>query len=385
MKKSLLWLLIVLLSVSMIATFSLAGCKGEEAAAVEEEAPAEEEVAEAPAEEEVAEAPAEEEAVEETSSLEIPDQIMQNNDGKTYKFAVSLGWIENEAGTRLKAGFEEAFAFFGDEAVFSDASYDAKKQIEQIEAFIKMKPDALFVTPSDTLAITATIMHAIEEGIPVFSADSLVANTGVITTALSNNFGMGAHSGEYIARRLGGEGQIGVIDLPSNETWDQRALGLYWILQKYPGIEIVAKWSYDTTGRVTPRQAADNMLAANSEPGSIDAIWSAWDGGAMEGALAIKTAGRENEIFTTGIDGGKQAFEFVASDETPMDLCMAQSFWEMSNTIVYYAHEYLGDRNVPRLIVTPVYGVTKEDLGKGIRDDYDKPGVKEMLGWERDL
>ena len=64
MKKSLLWLAVVLLSMSMIAVFSLAGCKGEEAAAEEEvaeEAAAEEEVAE----EEVAEeeAPAEEENI----------------------------------------------------------------------------------------------------------------------------------------------------------------------------------------------------------------------------------------------------------------------------------------------------------------------------------
>ena len=44
MKKSLLWLVVVLLSMSMIAVFSLAGCKGEEAAAEEEVA--EEEVAE---------------------------------------------------------------------------------------------------------------------------------------------------------------------------------------------------------------------------------------------------------------------------------------------------------------------------------------------------
>ena len=380
MKKSLLWIVVMVLSVSMVAAFSFAGCKAEEAAAAEEEvAVVEEEVAEESAEEAVVE-----ETAEESSTIEIPDQIMKNIDGKTYKFAVSLGWVENESGRRLKSGFEEAFAFFGDEAVFSDASYDAKKQIEQIEAFIKMKPDALFVTPSDTLAITPVVRSAIEAGIPVFCADSLVANTGVITTAFSNNFGMGVYSGEYVALRLGGKGQIAIIDLPSNETWDMRALGLYWILQKYPGIEIVAKWSYDTTGVVAPRQAADNMLAANPDPGSIDAVWSAWDGGAMEAALAIKTAGRENEIFTTGIDGGEQVFEYIASD-TPMALCMAQSFWEMSNTIVYYAHEYLGGRYAPRIIVTPVYAVTKERLEKGIRDDYDKPGVREELGWERDL
>jgi len=50
MKKSLLWLLILLLSISMVATFSLAGCK-EEAAPAEEAAPEEEVVEEAAPEE----------------------------------------------------------------------------------------------------------------------------------------------------------------------------------------------------------------------------------------------------------------------------------------------------------------------------------------------
>jgi len=55
MKKSLLWIVVVVMSISMIAAFSLYGCKAEEEAAVEEAA-AEEEVAEEVAvEEEVAE------------------------------------------------------------------------------------------------------------------------------------------------------------------------------------------------------------------------------------------------------------------------------------------------------------------------------------------
>src|SRR4030066_2393313 len=57
MKKSLMWLLIMLLTLSMVAIFSLAGCKEEEAAPAEEEeeaAPAEEEEEVAPAEEEAA-------------------------------------------------------------------------------------------------------------------------------------------------------------------------------------------------------------------------------------------------------------------------------------------------------------------------------------------
>jgi len=69
MKKSLLWLLIMLLTVSMVATFSLAGCKKAE----EEAAPAEEEAEEeaAHAEEEAAEEAVEEEEVELGPEVEL--------------------------------------------------------------------------------------------------------------------------------------------------------------------------------------------------------------------------------------------------------------------------------------------------------------------------
>ena len=75
MKKSLLWLLVVVLAISMVATFSLAGCKeevAEEEVAEEEEAAVEEEVAE----EEVAE-----EEVTEIGGipvvLDMPEQIAE--------------------------------------------------------------------------------------------------------------------------------------------------------------------------------------------------------------------------------------------------------------------------------------------------------------------
>lgn len=63
MKKSLLWILVLMLSISIVATFSLAGCKEE--AAEEEAEEAAEEAAEEEAEEEEAAAEEEEEVVEE--------------------------------------------------------------------------------------------------------------------------------------------------------------------------------------------------------------------------------------------------------------------------------------------------------------------------------
>jgi ribose transport system substrate-binding protein len=307
---------------------------------------------------------------------------------KDYKFAVSQGWLDNPSGQTLKKGFQDAFKEFGGEATFVQAAYDAKLQAEQIESFIKMKPDAIFVTAADTKAITTAVRHAIEAGIPVFSGDSLIAGAGCTVTIMSNNFGMGVYTMDFIAKRLKGKGNIGVIDLPSNETWDMRALGMKWALRKYPDIKIAAEWAFNPAGNVKPRQAVDNMLTAHPS-GQLDAIWCAWDGAAMEGALAIKAAGRENEIFTTGIDGGVQAFEYIKAKGVPMALSMAQSMYLMAYMNVYYAHQYLAGNKVPRLVISPTYAVTEETIKdldpKVVGDQYDRPGEAEKLGWERAL
>jgi ribose transport system substrate-binding protein len=294
---------------------------------------------------------------------------------KDYKFAIAQGWLDNPSGQALRKGFQDAIKEFGGEGTFVQAGYDPKLQTEQIESFIKMKPDAIFVTAADTKAISSAVRRAVEAGIPVFSGDSLIAGAGCTTTIMSNNFGMGAYTADYIAKRLKGEGNIGVIDLPSNETWDMRALGMYWALRKYPGIKVVAKWAYNPTGNVTPRQAVDNMLTAHPK-GKLD-------------ALAFNSAGRQDEIFTTGIDGGTQAFEYIKAEGIPMALSMAQSMYLMAYMNVYYAHQYLAGEKVPRLVISPVYAITEKELmnlkPKEVGETYDRPGMAFKIGWERVL
>lgn len=295
------------------------------------------------------------------------------------KVAVSLGWQENESGQRFTQGYEEAFAEFGWEYVISNANYDPKLQSEQIDAFIKLEPAALFVTCSDPAGITAAVQRAVEAGIPVFTADCYIAGVKAVTQIASNNFGMGMYTMEYILAEIGGAGKVGMIGLPNNETWDLRELGARNVLLNYPDVEIVY-WPYDSTGAVTPRQAIENMITAHDD---IDAIWCSWDGAAMEGALAASQAGQDDIIFT-GIDGGERAFEQIQSDG-PFKLSMAQSIYWMSYMDAYYANEYFEGNKTPRFVVAPVYAADKallDAVPEGLNAaDYDIPGMEVELGW----
>lgn len=298
---------------------------------------------------------------------------------KSDTVAVSLGWGENASAQRFEQGYKEAFAKYGWTATFANANYDPKLQSEQIDAFIKTNPKALFLNCSDPAGITAAVERAVAAGIPVFTSDCYIAGVKTISQIASNNYGMGMYNMQYIMDQIGGKGKIGMIGLPNNETWDLRELGARYVLKNYPNVELVY-WPYDSTGAITPRQAIENMITANPD---VVAIWCAWDGAAMEGALAAQAAGR-NDIIFTGIDGGQAAFDQIKTGGD-FKLTMAQSVYWMSYMDVYYANEYLNGNKAPRFVVAPVYAVTKEVLDAlpaGVNAaDYDIPGKEVMTGW----
>lgn len=294
------------------------------------------------------------------------------------KFAAALGWTTYDSGRHLQDGFAAAVKELGGSLTTTDAGFDARVQSDQIDSLVATKPDALFITPADAVAIAPAVQRAVAAGIPVFCGDSAIPGVLVNSTAMSNNFGMGQYSCEFICKALNGKGKIARVMLPQNESWDQRTLGMEWTLRQYPDVKIVAEWAFALAGNVTPRQAVDNILTSNPD---INAIWCAWDGAAVEGTLAAGAAGR-NDLIITGIDGGSQAFNYIAGN-SPLKLSMAQSFYEMAFLDVFYAHEKLAGRNTPRLVVTPTYAVTQDMLKDSIPDDFDVPGHAQKLGWVR--
>jgi ribose transport system substrate-binding protein len=238
----------------------------------------------------------------------------------------------------------------------------------------------LFVLPADPLAVSTSVKAATRAGIPTFLCDSYVPGATPHLVSMHNHFSMGAMTAEYICRRLKGKGKIAAVRLPSNEAWDTRFDGMSFVLSRYPEIKVVAEWAFSLTGSATPQDAVEEMLATHQD---INAIWNAWDGGAIGAARAIRAAGRDN-IFATGIDGGSEAFEFI-KDGSAFCFTVAQSFYEEAFLSVYYAHEVLAGRRAPRIIVNPAYAVGQEALARDIPDNYDQRGVADGLGWQRVL
>lgn len=304
-------------------------------------------------------------------------------DAKDMKFAFSTPFSGQDSFSGQIGGINQAIKDHGGSLTVADASFDLKKQNDQIAALAASKPDALLILAVDPVGCSKAVDAAVKSGVPVFLMDSYVPNATAITCGMHNNYGMGQITMEYMAKRLGGKGKIGVMELPINEAWNMRDFGRENVLTRYPDIEVVATWAFDPTGKTTPRSAADGFLTAHDD---LDAIWCAWDNAAMEASLGILAAGKADKIFATGTDGGKAAFEVMKSGG-PFAFTCAQSFFSQAYELTVFAHQYLQGKPVPRMVINPVYSVDKAmlDAGGDLANDYDKVGVPEQLGWVRAL
>lgn len=298
-------------------------------------------------------------------------------------FAFSTPFSGQDSFSGQIGGLNQGVADFGGKLNIADASFDLKKQNDQITALAASKPDALIVLPVDPVGVSKAVSAASDAGVPVFLMDSYVPNATAVFVGMHNNYGMGVATTDYMIKRLEGKGKIAIMELPINEAWNMRDIGRDFLLSQHPDIEVVASWAFDPTGKTTPRSAADSFLAAHPD---LDAIWCAWDNAAMEASLAVMAAGKADSIFTTGVDGGPAAFEVIRSGG-PFSYTCAQSFYSQAYDLMYFAHRYLDGQPVPRMVINPVYGVTREmlEVAGDRANEYDKPGVAAELGWSRIL
>lgn len=302
-------------------------------------------------------------------------------DAKDLHFGVSIPFSGLDAYQALIAGYNAAMEELGGRLTLVDANYDVKKQADQVATLISSGVDAMIVLPTDPAGISNAVQAAVKSGIPTFCTNSYVPGATVINTSIHDGFAMGSVTARYLAERLGGKGEVGILTLPLNEGWATRDMGMRFVLRQYPDIKIVAEWPFDATLKTTPRDAVDNMLSAH--PG-LAAVWCSWDAAAVEASLAMRAAGRDT-MFATGIDGGPQAFEYIKSG-TQFVMTCAQSFFQESYYSTFFAHEHLAGRPAPRFVINSAYAVTQESLADHEANQlaiYDRFGEAEKLGWTR--
>lgn len=193
----------------------------------------------------------------------------------------------------------EALFYPETEVRITSANDDSKKQIEDIERFIRDSVDLLVIAPNDSVAIAPVIEKAYHKGIPVVLVDRKIQSNNYTAFVGADNYVMGRNIGGYIADRLKGKGNIvELTGLQGSTPASERHRGLVDELRRYPGIHIVATADAGWF-RQSAEHAFDSIL--NRQP-HIDLVFAHNDRMAAGAHEAAKRHHREHEMLFVGVD-----------------------------------------------------------------------------------
>lgn len=233
----------------------------------------------------------------------------------------------------------------------SIANQDLSKQLADVEDFIVKGVDVLVISPVDSQGALPAIMKAKAVGIKVITVDVPAQGIDVTSYIGTDNYAGGVKAAELMAQELGGTGKVAIIDYPTVQSVVARIDGFRKGLEDQPGIEIVAQQTGIT--RAEALAAAQNMLQANPD---ITGIFGFGDDAALAAAVAVKSAGLEQQVKVIGFDGMEEARNAVDSD--PVMVGVIQQFpAQMGKMAVDTALELMDGKDVPaqQPIVPGVY------------------------------
>lgn len=207
-----------------------------------------------------------------------------------------------------------------------DTAGDVAAVISRIEDMVNQKVDAIVINV-DPAQVTAGLQAAKDAGIPVVGMDA-GADALLATNVTSNGYAMAAETSTYVADRIGGAGNVVMFVFDAFPPVQVRGVVADAVFGNFPDIKVIDHVTPDVAdgGIADSRAKMEAILAANPEPGSIKAVWAAWDQPALGALQAIEAAGRQGEgIVITGIDANPQAKEAIAAGGN-FEASVAQDF-----------------------------------------------------------
>ena len=179
---------------------------------------------------------------------------------------------------------------------------DLGKQTTQMDDLISAGVELIILNAVNHEGIGPAVKRAKEAGIVVVAAD--VAAVGADMVIQSDNWQAGRQAGQYIADRLEGKGNVVILTGDPVSAVTGRVGGAKEILANYPDIKILSEDQNGKGQRDVSLDLMTNLLTAFTD---IDAVFAINDPSAIGALLAIKQAGRENEMFVVGVDGSSDA------------------------------------------------------------------------------
>lgn len=241
-------------------------------------------------------------------------------------------------------------------------SSNAEEMSSQIEQLISLGAAAIVVWPQFEGVEVAAEM-ALEKGIIIYNFDMIInvdekyaENMYQLT---GNNYGMGEEGAKYIVEKIGEEGKVVILDVPTsgNVAADRKAGFLETLAEIAPGIEVIAT----VNTQFTRQDGLNDMADVLTTYDQIDAVFSMDDETSIGALQAILEAKRTDVKVITG-GGGCQEYFNMMPDEKYADIWVASATYLPSMIIncVENVVRVLEGEEIDSLVVIPTTIVDRE-------------------------
>lgn len=238
-----------------------------------------------------------------SNSLPKPQDSTAAADGP-IRIGVSFQELDNPYFVVMKEAIEEAAQSIGAELYLTDARHDVTKQISDIEDLIQKDIDILLINPTDSVGVETAVESAKGAGVVVVAVDAQ-ANGPIDSFVGSKNFDAGVQAGEMLAKVLGGEGEVAILDGIPVVPILERVRGFKSAMEAHPGMHVVDIQN-GKQERSTAMTVTENML--QSHP-NLKGLFSVNDGGAMGALSAIEASGRD--VSLVSVDGLSEVIDAI--------------------------------------------------------------------------
>ena len=221
-------------------------------------------------------------------------------DAAALKIGMTFQELNNPYFVTMQKALRDAAATIGATVVVTDAHHDVAKQISDVEDMLQQKIDILLVNPTDTAGIQSAVTSAKNAGVVVVAVDAN-ASGPVDSFVGSKNYDAGLMACEYLAKAIGGSGEVVILDGIPVVPILERVRGCKAALEKAPGVKLV-----DTQNGKQERDTAltttENMIQRHP---NLKGVFSVNDGGSMGALSAIEASGKDIKL--TSVDGAPEA------------------------------------------------------------------------------